>query len=206
MNILIVIGGSKDESTIAVAARHLATEIAMHCSAHASFGDTCVTLLDLAQTPLPLFNPSDKEQSITYQTIQPLVDSADAYILCTPDYHGSMSGTLKNFLDHFWTEFAGKVFGTVCSSFEKGLTAMDQIRTVIRQCYGWSMPYGVALTPDDVSHDGTISSESVLRRLNMLARDMVVYGSLLTSQRALDMEDTDENTFIARYRTQVAEY
>jgi NAD(P)H-dependent FMN reductase len=36
---------------------------------------------------------------------------ADAFVLASPDYHGSMSGVMKNFLDHFWEEFAGKAFG-----------------------------------------------------------------------------------------------
>jgi azobenzene reductase len=35
---------------------------------------------------------------------------ADAFVLASPD-HGSMSGVMKNFLDHFWEEFAGKAFG-----------------------------------------------------------------------------------------------
>ena len=34
-----------------------------------------------------------------------LVKWADAFVLATPDYHGSMSGTMKNFLDFFWKEF-----------------------------------------------------------------------------------------------------
>ena len=71
------------------------------------------------------------------------VNWADALILASPDYHGSMSGTIKNFLDHFWREFAGKTFAYVCTSHERGLTVMDQMRTAVRQCYGWSMPYGV---------------------------------------------------------------
>jgi len=29
--------------------------------------------------------------------------------------------------------------------YEKGLTVMDQMRTVVRQCYGWTMPYGVSI-------------------------------------------------------------
>jgi NAD(P)H-dependent FMN reductase len=72
-----------------------------------------------------------------------MVKWADAFILATPDYHGSMAGSMKNFLDYFWSEFAGKLFGYICSSHEKGLTVMDQMRTAVRQCYGWSMPYGI---------------------------------------------------------------
>ena len=63
-----------------------------------------------------------------------------------PDYHGSMSGTTKNFLDYFWEKFAGKTFGYICTSHEKGLTAMDQRRTAVRQCMaGVCMPYRVSI-------------------------------------------------------------
>ena len=72
------------------------------------------------------------------------VEQADAILLGTPDYHGSISGATKNFLDHFWHEFAGKLFVTLVASHEKGLTATDQIRTVARQCYAWTLPYGVS--------------------------------------------------------------
>jgi len=54
------------------------------------------------------------------------IDRAGAYILGTPDYHGSISSALKNFLDHFWQEFAGKLFASVVASHEKGLTVTDQ--------------------------------------------------------------------------------
>jgi hypothetical protein len=31
------------------------------------------------------------------------------------------------------------------ASHEKGLTVADQMRTAIRQCYGWSMPYNISV-------------------------------------------------------------
>jgi NAD(P)H-dependent FMN reductase len=56
-----------------------------------------------------------------------------------------LSGVLKNFLDYYFNEFAEKIFGYLCASHEKGFTVMDQMRTVMLQCYGWSMPYGVSI-------------------------------------------------------------
>ena len=75
-------------------------------------------------------------------------------MLATPDYLGSMSGSLKNFLDYFWSEFAGKTFGYIVASHEKGPTVMDQMRTSVRQCYGWSMPYGISISPDEDCNEG----------------------------------------------------
>jgi len=108
-------------------------------------------------------------------------------ILGTPDYHGSISSTLKNFLDHFWHEFAGKLFATIVASYDKGLTVTDHLRTVARQCYAWSMPYAVAFSDRDDVLNGAIKSESFQNRIEMFVRDVRVYGELLAAQRRKDL-------------------
>ena len=106
---------------------------------------------------------------------------------------------MKNFLDQFWHEFAGKLFITIVSSREKGLTVTDQIRTVARQCYAWTLPYGLAFNPEGQINNGRVASETLRKRLDMLVRDGCVYGNLLAGQRDLDLS-TDETEFLARSR------
>ncbi len=155
-------------------------------------------LFDLRQNKLPLYDPEENNSSPEIKKIKDDVVWADALILSTPDYHGSMSGAMKNFLDYFWAEFAGKTFGYICTSHEKGLTAMDQMRTAVRQCYGWSMPYGVSLNDREDFTDGKMNPK-LESRLDMLARDIVVYGNILRQQFVRDLGDSD-NTFASRYR------
>ena len=158
-----------------------------------------VDLLDFSQEPLPLFDPEASPGAQAYPALKERVDRAHVYLLGTPDYHGSMSGVLKNFLDHFWHEFAGKLFASVVASYEKGLTVTDQIRTVARQCYAWSLPYGVSFTDQiDVKED-KVSSDALRLRLEMLERDLRVYGELLARQRRGDLAGTDPG-FLARLR------
>ena len=91
-------------------------------------------LIDLSEMELPIFNPnisSENDKILTYVTRE--VIKADSFVLASPDYHGSMSGAMKNLLDYYWKEFAGKTFGYIVASHEKGLTVMDQMRTVVRQ-------------------------------------------------------------------------
>ncbi|MDX1373628.1 MAG: NAD(P)H-dependent oxidoreductase, partial [Nitrososphaeraceae archaeon] len=68
-----------------------------------------VSLLNLQEFNLPIFNPN-KPREITHDLIKinQEVNRSDAFILATPDYHGSMSGGMKNFLDYYWYEFSGK--------------------------------------------------------------------------------------------------
>jgi FMN reductase len=127
------------------------------------------------------------------------VDDANVILLGTPDYHGSLSSAMKNFLDHFWHEFAGKLFVSIVASHEKGLTVTDQLRTVARQCYAWTLPYGVSFTEDTDVKDGKIVSDSFRKRLEMLIRDARVYGEVLARQRKADLSGVEPG-FMAKHR------
>ena len=158
-------------------------------------------LLDLRQTNLPMLYVA-KDDTHEIGQVTELVEWADAYILATPDYHGSMSGSLKNFLDYFWSEFAGKTFGYIVASHEKGLTVMDQMCTAVRQCYGWSIPYGISINPEDDFNDKKeVINRKLWSRLDMLARDLVVYGKLIRKQFVNDLlQNAPVNTFAAYYK------
>jgi NAD(P)H-dependent FMN reductase len=162
-------------------------------------GDT--RLLNLYSDPLPMYTAEYNEKQSGIGHAIELVDWADAIILATPDYHGSMAGSLKNFLDYFWAEFAGKTFGYICSSHEKGLTVMDQMRTAIRQCYGWSLPYGISInSTQDFNQDRDIINARLLGRLDSFARDLVVYGSLIDNQFKNDLNSTIQDSYAVHYR------
>jgi len=162
-------------------------------------GDT--RLLNLYSNPLPMYTAEYNEKLSGIKHAVELVNWADALVLATPDYHGSMAGSLKNFLDYFWAEFAGKTFGYLCSSHEKGLTVMDQMRTAIRQCYGWSLPYGISINSNqDFNADREIINVQLLGRLESFARDLVVYGSLISNQFKKDLNSTIQNSYAVHYR------
>ena len=159
-------------------------------------------LLDLRTAELLMYRP-DAAAAESVRVVGEAVGWADAFLLGTPDYHGSMSGAMKNFLDYHWSEFAGKLFGYVCASHEKGLTAMDHMRTAVRQCYGWSLPYGVSIHGEqDFDATGGIVNPRQSQRLTMLSRDLSVYGALLRGQFDRDLIDREPNTFAARYGKQ----
>lgn len=155
-----------------------------------------VRLLEVGR--LPLYDPNAPASKEVEHAAE-AVSWADAFILASPDYHGSMSGALKNFLDHFYEEFAGKLFGYVVASHEKGLTVMDQMRTAVRQCYGWSMPYGVSVNGPQDFAAGELTNARLSKRMQMMSRDLVVYGRL-NSQFVRDLGSSEQDTFAAHYR------
>jgi FMN reductase len=189
--VLAVVGSLQRDSITRVVIHHVAEQMRSAACR--------VDLLDFLKEPLALYNPDTAHDLPGYAELQARVEHADVILLGTPDYHGSLSGAMKNFLDHFWHEFAGKLFATIVASHEKGLTVSDQLRTVARQCYAWTLPYGVAFTEDVDVKDGKIVSETLQQRLAMLVRDARVYGAALARQRRADLAGVEPG-FMARHR------
>lgn len=194
LRVLAVSGSTSAASSTRVAILHVARLL--------ESAGVAVDLLDLATTPLSLFNPETTYRAPEYPALRDRVAAADVLILSTPDYHGSISSALKNFLDHFWQEYTGKLFGTIVVSHEKGLTVTDQLRTVARQCYAWSLPYGVSIEDKTDVRDGAVVSDALRARLAMFERDLRVYGALLAAQRRADLAGADPG-FLARLRKKV---
>jgi FMN reductase len=189
---ILAVAGSLNQASVT---RTVITLAADQFRAHGCVVDA----LDFLTEPLPLFNPDSAHGHFGFASLKARVERADVFLLGTPDYHGSISSAMKNFLDHFWQEFAGKLFATLVASHEKGLTVTDQLRTIARQCYAWSMPYGVSFEEDKDVKDGKIASDAFDQRLRMFVRDVRVYGELLARQRRADLAGRDPG-FLARHR------
>lgn len=191
LKVLAVVGSTHEASVTRVVVTKVAEDLRVAgCE---------VDVLDFSKESLALFNVETAYRQSGFAGLKARVEAADVFILGTPDYHGSISSALKNFLDHFWREFAGKLFATIVASHEKGLTVMDQVRTVARQCYAWSLPYGISFVEKQDVADGKIVSDAFKARLEMFVRDTRVYGELLARQRHNDLLGTDHG-FLARHR------
>jgi NAD(P)H-dependent FMN reductase len=191
LSVMAVIGSLHQSSVTKVAVNHVAEGLRKQGAE--------VDVLDLSAEPLPLVNTDTTFTADYYGPLKERVKAADVFVLGTPDYHGSVSGALKNFTDHFWKEFTGKLFAPIVASHEKGLTAHDQLRTIARQCYAWSLPYAVSFEEKKDVIDGQVASDPFRDRLEMMIRDVAIYGRLLADQRAVDLESGDPS-FMAQLR------
>src|SRR3954464_12910144 len=65
------------------------------------------SVLDLRLARLPMYSPHapPPDEAGPVRRATEAVGWADAFVLASPDYHGSMSGAIKNFLDYHWEEF-----------------------------------------------------------------------------------------------------
>lgn len=140
-----------------------------------------VEVLVLSDDPLPIFRPDG-----TYDQEYPRIEAiraksraATAFLLATPEYHGSMSGAMKNFLDFHYREFAGKAFGLIAATGStRGFSAISHLRASIQYCHGWALPYQAASRMSDFDSAGNITNSELTERLRRLGRDVVEYGRL----------------------------
>ena len=191
LKVMAVIGSLHQSSVTKVAVNHVADGLSRQGAS--------VDVLDLSAESLPLVNTDTTFTADYYGPLKERVKAADVFVLGTPDYHGSVSGALKNFTDHFWKEFTGKLFAPIVASHEKGLTAHDQLRTIARQCYAWSLPYAVSFEEKKDVIDGEVASDQFRDRLEMMIRDTLVYGRLLAGQRTADLQ-ADDPSYMAQLR------
>ena len=191
LKVMAVIGSLHQSSVTKVAVNHVADGLSRQGAS--------VDVLDLSAESLPLVNTDTTFTADYYGPLKERVKAADVFVLGTPDYHGSVSGALKNFTDHFWKEFTGKLFAPIVASHEKGLTVHDQLRTIARQCYAWSLPYAVSFEEKKDVIDGEVASDQFRDRLEMMIRDTLVYGRLLAGQRTADLQ-ADDPSYMAQLR------
>jgi FMN reductase len=203
VNVLGVAGSMRQQSYSSYALKMVLEEAKKY--------NTDIYMLELRKINLPLYDPSEirsdefssnNNNNNVLERITTALKWADVFVLASPDYHGSMSGGMKNFLDYFWEEFAGKTFGYIVASHEKGLTVADQMRTAVRQCYGWSMPYNISTNGEkDFDSKGNLVNSALAKRIKMLSRDLVTYGALIRRQFLEDVANQEmSDTFATHYR------
>jgi FMN reductase len=137
-----------------------------------------VEILDLRQLQLPFCN-GDKEYP-EYPDVQRLRDSvgnADGLILATPEYHGSISGVLKNALDLMsFTELSGKVAGLISIlGGQSNSNALNDLRIIVRWVHGWVIPEQIAIGQayGAFSPEGKLLDEKLSQRFDQFAQSLV---------------------------------
>lgn len=122
-----------------------------------------VDLLDGAALDLPAYSPG-RPRTRGSARLTDAVRAADALLVASPAYHGSVSGLMKNALDHL-QELAeddppyldGKAVGCVgvADGWQGAVNVLRVLRDVTHALRGWPVPMGVALNSrHDWSGDG----------------------------------------------------
>jgi len=71
-----------------------------------------VTLIDLRDFPMPIYNPDEQEKNGFPENairLQEVLNAHDGFLIATPEYNGSIPGGMKNAID--WTSRKSDKFG-----------------------------------------------------------------------------------------------
>lgn len=137
-----------------------------------------VEILDLRQMNLPFCDGGDEyPEHPDVKRLQQTVKQADGLILATPEYHGGMSGVLKNALDLMsFEELSDKVVGSISIlGGQSNSNSLNQIRIVMRWVHAWVIPEQIAIGQAWKAFDkeGKILDEKLSQRLDKFAQSLV---------------------------------
>jgi FMN reductase len=171
--VLVVSGSSRPDGQLVRVVRH-----ALACVESTG---APTRLLDLAAHPLPLMEFGNAEQARLPAVIdvRRSAEWADGFVLATPEYHGNMSGALKNWFDFLWEELAGKFAGVVAvTGGGGGDMSITAVKRCVEWCHGFTLPFHAAARPEDFDAAGELVGERVRDRLERIAGDVVRYASV----------------------------
>jgi FMN reductase len=137
-----------------------------------------VEILDLRKLKLPFCDGGDDYPNYPdVKRLQAAFHSADGMILVSPEYHGSISGTLKNALDLMsFDQLSGKVAGFISIlGGQSNSNALNDLRVILRWVHAWSIPEQVAIGQawQAFTPEGKISDEKLSQRLDKFAESLV---------------------------------
>lgn len=135
-------------------------------------------ILDLRSLNLPFCNGGDEYPD--YPDVEKLrnaVKSAHGLILATPEYHGSLSGVMKNALDLMsFDHLANKVTGLISVlGGQSNSNALNDLRVIIRWVHGFVIPEQVAIGQAWKAFDqeGKLVDEKLKERCEQFAISLV---------------------------------
>lgn len=111
------------------------------------------------------------------------VRSADALLIATPGYHGTISGMVKNAIDYL-EELAkdrrpyldGRPVGLIATAFghQAANSSMNTLRTIVHALRGWPTPFGAAIRvePDSFDANGACLDPVIQGQLELVGRQV----------------------------------
>ncbi|MCA2682464.1 MAG: NAD(P)H-dependent oxidoreductase [Microcystis sp. M038S2] len=135
-------------------------------------------IIDLRKLSLPFCNGGDDYSDYPdVAKMQQTVKSAAGLILATPEYHGSVSGVMKNALDLMsFEELSGKVAGLISVlGGQSNSNALNDLRIILRWVHAWVIPEQIGLGQawKVFNEEGEILDEKLSQRFDAFAASLV---------------------------------
>jgi FMN reductase len=137
-----------------------------------------IELLDLQVLKLPFCSGAKAYPEYPdVEYLQSAVANADGLILATPEYHGSVSGVLKNALDLLsFDQLAGKVTAAISIlGGQANSNALNDLRLITRWVHAWMIPEQIAIGQawNAFDAEGNFTDPKLEARLGEMVQSLV---------------------------------
>lgn len=136
---------------------------------------------------LPLYSPQSAERSDAAARLVALMRDCDGVVICSPAYHGSVSGLVKNAIDY--TEdmnrdarvyFDGLPVGCIAcgAGWQAAGQTLAALRAIAHALRGWPTPMGGMINSSQAvfGADGTCMDASVRFQLDTIADQVTEFA------------------------------
>lgn len=183
MRIEIISGSPRIGSVTRRVALHLKDVLSQELNSTVGF-------IDMQQNVLPpvqnVWRTAD-DAPVLLRDVARSVFDADGYIIVSPEYNGSYSPALKNFLDHF-SKRERKVFGIVAASPGAlgGVRAALQLQTMVDGLFGIGSPKMLIVPGVDTkfAENGTLLDQSFKPSVKTFVDDFLWLANAISSSVA----------------------
>jgi NAD(P)H-dependent FMN reductase len=150
-----------------------------------------IQLIDLRDYYLVFCTGKETDYPEDVSRLRQDVRRAQGIILGTPEYHGGLSGVLKNALDLMgFAEFEGKMLGLVGVSGGSlgAVNALNSLRSIGRALHAWVLPAHASIPSawQQFDNDEKIKNGELEERVKQVGRDVARFAYLLTSEKSLE--------------------
>ena len=146
---------------------------------------------ELAQ--LPMYSPEQEFRSPVARDLVSNLREADAVLVSSPGYHGSISGMVKNALDY--TEdmrederpyLADRAVGLLVTAYgwQASVTTLEALRSIVHALRGWVTPYGATVNSSECRFlDGCCSDSKVEEQLALVGTEVTRFARMIRLER-----------------------
>lgn len=160
---ITIIAGSNRENATSTSVSHYIQKV-MENEGHE------VAFIDLYKQPLPFYGDAGASSNQNVAAMRETVFHSDAIVLSTPEYHGSISGVLKNALDFMGGDhFDSKAVLSVSSAGGAvGVASLTQLQAIVRNMHGVNCPEWISIggAHREFNPDGSPKSVDVQARIH----------------------------------------
>lgn len=136
---------------------------------------------------LPMYAPHELERTPKAAELVNALRDADAVIVASPGYHGSVSGLVKNALDYIEdlrtdprVYLDNTPWGCITCAYgwQAAVGTLGQLRVIGHALRAWPTPLGVPINSADPVWDesGTLTDTTVRGQLEMLASQVLTFA------------------------------